>query len=126
MALAKLIIVADRGNVKAYAVQKSPNHGLAASLVEEVQFTEAHQRYEDMLTDHAGAFPKGDSAGQGNAIAERPTLETELDSRLFHRVGQAISEMVARHQSPIWFLAIPSEINPQILQHVPPKLRESL
>src|SRR5689334_21659014 len=126
MALARLLIVADRGNVKAYTVQKSPTHGLAASLVEEVQFTEAHQRYQDMLTDQAGAFPKGDSAGQGNAIAERQTMVTEQDSRLFHRIGQTISEIVSRHHPLAWGLAVPAEINPQIVQHIQPKLRETL
>ena len=126
MAVANLIIVADRGNVKAYTVQKNPAHGRTAVLVDQVQFTEAHQRYQDIWTDQAGAFPKGDSAGQGNAIAERQTMEAEKDSRLFHRVGQAIAEIVSRHQPIRWSVAIPAEINPQILQHVPPKLREAL
>lgn len=126
MAVAHLLIVADRGNVKAYTVQKSPAHGKTAILVDQVQFTEAHQRYQDQLTDQAGAFPKGDSAGQGNAIAERQTMETEKDARLFHRVGQAITEIVSRNQPIRWSVAIPAEINPHILQHVPPKLREAL
>lgn len=126
MAVANLLIVADRGNVKAYSVQKNPAHGKTAVLVDQVQFTEAHQRYQDMLTDQAGAFPKGDSAGQGNGIAERQTMETEKDSRLFHRVGQAIADIVSRHQPIRWSVAIPAEINPHILQHVPSKLREAL
>jgi hypothetical protein len=126
MAMANLLIVADRGNVKAYTVQKSPAHGRTAVLVDQVQFTEAHQRYQDIWTDQAGAFPKGDSAGQGNAIAERQTMETEKDLRLFHRVGQVIADIVSRHQPVRWSVAIPAEINPHILQHVPSKLREAL
>ncbi|MBV9490132.1 MAG: host attachment protein [Verrucomicrobia bacterium] len=126
MPLANLVIVADRGNVKAYTIQKSPNHGITAALADELSFSEAHQRYQDQLTDQAGAFPKGDSAGQGNAIAERQTMEMEKDARLFHRVGQAVSEIVARRQPLAWAFAAPAEINAQILQHVQPKLRESL
>ena len=126
MAVLNLLIVADRGNVKAYTVQKNPAHGKAAILVDQVQFAEAHQRYQDIWSDQAGAFPNGDSAGQGNAIAERQTMEAEKDSRLFQRLGQAITDIVSRHQPIRWSVAIPAEINPQILQHVPPKLREAL
>ncbi len=126
MSLANLLIVADRGNVKAYSVQKSPTHGLTASLADQVQFNEPHQRAADQLTDQAGAFPNAGTNGQGNSLAERGTLEIENDSRLFHRIGRTISEMVAKHEAVSWSLAAPAEINAQILKNVSPKLQGTL
>ena len=126
MSQPNLLIVADRGNVKAYSVQKSPAHGLTAALADQVEFDEARQKFEDQVTDQAGAFPSGGTAGQGNGTAERLSLENENDSRLFHRIGQTISELITRHEPLRWSFAAPAEINGQILQHVTPKLREAL
>jgi hypothetical protein len=126
MSQPNLLIVADRGNVKAYSVLKSPTHGVTAVLAEQVEFDEAHQMFEDQLTDQAGAFPSGGTAGQGTGTAERLSMENENDSRLFHRIGQTISELVMRHEPLRWSFAAPAEINGQILKHVTPKLRDAL
>ncbi|HEY0792070.1 MAG TPA: host attachment protein [Chthoniobacterales bacterium] len=120
------LIVADRGNVKAYSVLKGQPHGVTATLEEQVEFNEAHQKLGDQLTDQAGAFPSGGTAGQGNGTAERLSLENENDSRLFHRIGQTISELITKHEPLRWSFAAPAEINGHILKHVTPKLREAL
>ena len=87
MARVPFIVVADRGIVKAYEVRQTPKHGTAARLVMESKLQEAHERYRDKVTDQAGAFPSTGSNGHANAIAERPKMEAEEDTRLFKSGG---------------------------------------
>ena len=71
-----LIIVADRGEIKAYRVKKTPNRGANLQLVQALDLTDAHGRYGDKLTDQAGRFPVSDGNGRhANSIAERTALE---------------------------------------------------
>jgi protein required for attachment to host cells len=123
---ASLVVVADRGAVKAYKVIQTPARGPSAQLVEEQELREAHERYRDKVTDQAGAFPSGGSAGQGNAIAERMSMETEEDSRLFKAIAQQIEGILRRNQPLSWVFAAPAEINPAILQHVAEDLHKIL
>ena len=59
-----LIIVTDRGTLKAYKVNETPTRGPSLQLVQAFDTTDAHGRYQDKLTDQAGAFPSGAAPGQ--------------------------------------------------------------
>ena len=54
-----LIIVTDRGSLKAYKVGETPTRGASLTLTQAFDTTEAHGRYQDKLTDQAGRFPTG-------------------------------------------------------------------
>jgi len=58
-----LIIVTDRGRLKAYKVDDAPNRGPSLQLVQSIEVTDAHGRYQDKLTDQAGGFPPPMAAG---------------------------------------------------------------
>ena len=78
-----LIIVVDRGGLKAYRVKETPTRGASLQLVQAFDITDAHGRYDEKLTDQAGRFPVSDGNGRhANAIAERNALETENDRRI--------------------------------------------
>jgi len=123
MARVPFIVVADRGIVKAYEVRQTPKHGTAARLVMESKLQEAHERYRDKVTDQAGAFPSTGSNGHANAIAERPKMEAEEDTRLFKSVAWQVKTVIRQHQPVSWSFAAPAEINSAILQFVPVDLR---
>ena len=116
-----LVIVADRGNLKAYKVDETPNRGPSLQLVQAIELTDAHGRYQDKLTDSAGRFPVGDGGGQAgsgrhmNAIAERQALETENDRRLHKQLADHV-EQVIRAQAPEgWSFAAPASINSTVV-----------
>ncbi len=73
-----LIIVADRGSLKAYKVNETPNRGASLQLVQAFDITDAHGRYDDKLTDQAGRFPgerrqrRGMQIPLPNALRSRP------------------------------------------------------
>lgn len=127
-----LLIVADRGGLKAYRVAETPNRGSHLQLAQAFDLTDAHGRYKDKLTDSAGRFPVGDgggAAGSGrhmNGIAERQALETENDRRIFKQLADHIRETVQQEKPEGWSLAAPSEINSSITELLPHDLRDRL
>ena len=74
-----LIIVVDRGGLKAYRVNETPTRGVSLQLVEAFDITDAHGRYDEKLTDQAGRFPVSDGNGRhANAIAERTASKSKM------------------------------------------------
>lgn len=127
-----LIIVADRGSMKAYRVLETPNRGPSLQLVQALEFTDAHGRYQDKLTDQAGRFPVGDGGGQAgsgrhmNAIAERQGLETENDRRLFRQLADGIADVVKTEGPEGWSFAAPAQIYSSIADLLPNQVRERI
>lgn len=132
MTPATLVIVADRGSVKAYRVNETPNRGPGLQLVRAFDLTDAHGRYQDKLTDQAGRFPVGDGGGQAgsgrhmNAIAERQGLESENDRRIFKELAQNITEVVQSEAPEGWSFAAPSQLQPRIVELLPTDVRERI
>ena len=132
MTPATLVIVADRGTVKAFRVNETPNRGPGLQLVRAFNLTDAHGRYQDKLTDQAGRFPVGDGGGQAgsgrhqNAIAERQGLETENDRRIFKELAANITEVIKREAPEGWSFAAPSQLQPRIVELLPTDVRERI
>jgi len=124
-----LIIVTDRGNLKAYRVNETPTRGAGLELVQAFETTDAHGRYQDKLTDQAGRFPVGDgsvAAGTGrhqNAIAERQGMETENDRRIFRQLADSITEVVQKEGKEGWSFAAPASIHSSVVDLLPDDVR---
>ena len=69
-----LIIVADRGSLKAYRVNETPTRGPSLKLVQAFDVTDAHGKLIDKVTDLAGRYAASDGAGMHQAsIAQTKT-----------------------------------------------------
>ena len=127
-----LVIVADRGNLKAYKVDATPTRGPSLQLVQAFELTDAHGRYNDKLTDQAGRFPVGDGGGQAgsgrhmNAIAERQGLETENDRRLHKQLADHVEEVVRSHAPEGWAFAAPASINSTVVEMLTSDIRDRI
>jgi hypothetical protein len=125
-----LIIVADRGNVKAYKVDETPTRGPSLQLVQAFNITDAHGRYNEKLTDQAGGFPVGDGGGQAgsgrhaNAIAERQGLETENDRRIYKQLAEHVTEIVQAQAPEGWSFAAPASINSAVVDLLTSEIRD--
>jgi hypothetical protein len=122
----RLLIVADRGTLKVYELERVPLRGWVVRLLEENAFTEVHKKFRERFTDQAGAFPAKGLAGRATGVAEQHGIKSEGDARLFKRIGQLASDALAKHQPKRWFFAAAPEINPGILEHVAPQWRDRL
>ena len=121
-----LIIVTDRGSLKAYKVSDTPTRGPSLQLVQAFDTTDAHGRYQDKLTDQAGAFPGGAAPGQMNSIAERTGIENENDRRICKQLADNIAEIVQREGAEGWSFAAPASIHAAVVELLTADVRDRI
>jgi hypothetical protein len=128
MTPSSLVIVADRGSLKAYRVNETPTRGPSLQLVQALDFTDAHGRLVDKVSDLAGRFPVSDGVDgrHANSIAERTQLETETDRRIHKQLADQIVKVVSRTGKEGWSFAAPSEIHGAIVDLLPPAVRDRI
>ncbi len=118
-----LIIVTDRGSLKAYQVAETPNRGAALTLVQAFDTTDAHGRYQDKVSDQAGRFSSGNNGG---GTAERQGIETENDRRIVRQLADNIADLVRREGLAGWSFAAPASIHSAIFDSLPADVRALL
>ena len=126
MTSTSLIIVTDRGSLKAYKVTETPNRGPHLQLVQAFDTTDAHGRYQDKLTDQAGAFPSGAAPGQMNSVAERTGMDTENDRRICKQLADSITEIAERDGKSGWSFAAPASIHSAVVELLPATIRDKI
>ena len=123
-----LIIVADRGSLKAYRVDETPTRGPSLRLIQAFDLTDAHGRFIDKVSDLAGRFPVSEGAGvrHANSIAERTQLETETDRRIHKQLADQIVKIIDRSGKEGWSFAAPAEIHGAIVDLLPRAARDRI
>ncbi len=123
-----LIIVADRGSLKAYRVDETPTRGPSLRLIQAFDLTDAHGKLIDKVTDLAGRFPVSDGAGgrHANSIAERTQLDTETDRRIHKQLADQIVKIIDRSGKEGWSFAAPAEIHGAIVDLLPRAARDRI
>ncbi len=121
-----LIIVADRGSLKAYKVSKTPTRGPHLELVQAFDTTDGHGRMQDKLTDQFGAFPGGSMPGQMTSVGERTGIETENDRRIQKQLADSICGIVSRDGGGAWSFAAPASIHSAIVDLLSPDVRSRI
>jgi len=125
MTPASLIIVADRGSLKAYRVDETPSRGPSLRLIHAFDLTDAHGRMADKLTDQAGRFPVSDGAAHHmGSIGERTGLETENDRRIHKQIAEHIGRIVKGEGMEGWSFAAPASIHSAVVDALPADVRD--
>ena len=122
-----LVIVADRGSLKAYRVDETPTRGPSLQLVQAFNITDAHGKLIDKVTDLAGRFPVSDGAGMhhGASISESK-LATETDRRMHKQLADQIAKIIGDTGKEGWSFAAPSEIHSAIVDLLPGRVRDRI
>ncbi len=129
MTASSLIIVTDRGSLKAYRVNETPTRGPSLQLVQAFNITDAHGRLVDKVSDFAGRFPVSDGAGGHHgaaSIAERTQIEVETDRRIHKELADQITKIVSSNGKEGWSFAAPAEIHSAIVELLPPRVRDRI
>ena len=128
MTPSSLIIVTDRGSLKAYRVNETPTRGPSLQLVQAFNITDAHGKLVDKVSDLAGRFPVSDGAGgrHANSIAERTQLETETDRRIHKELADQIVKIVKSDGVEGWSFAAPASIHAAIVDLLPATVRDRI
>ena len=124
MTPSSLIIVTDRGSLKAYKVNETPTRGPSLQLVQAFNITGAHGKLADKVTDLAGRYGEGAGAGvhQGASTAESK-LETETDRRIYKELADQIVKLVKSDGVDGWSFAAAADIHGAIVDLLPGKVR---
>lgn len=114
-----LIVVADRGSLRAYRVDPLPDRAPRLSPILELDLSTARLRVTEQLTDRAGHFGSPGSPGAGGGTGDQPTLELENDRRAVKQLAAHVADVLREHQPAGWSLAAPRQILPLLLDHLP-------
>ena len=129
MTASSLIIVTDRGSLKAYRVNQTPTRGPSLQLVQAFNITDAHGRLVDKVSDLAGRFQVSNGAGAhrgASSIAERTQIEVETDRRIQRELADQITKIVSSNGKEGWAFAAPAEIHSAIVALLPPAVRNRI
>jgi hypothetical protein len=129
MTPSSLVIVTDRGGLKAYRVNETPTRGPSLQLVQAFNITDAHGRLMDKVSDQAGRFAVSDGAGAHHgaaSIAERTQFATETDRRIQKELADQITKIVSQNGKEGWSFAAPAEIHAAIVDLLPPAVRDRI
>jgi Protein required for attachment to host cells len=123
-----LVIVADRGSLKAYRVDETPTRGPSLKLVQAFDITDAHGKLVDKVTDLAGRFPVTEGAGahRGPASIAESKLQTETDRRINRELADQIAKIINGSGKEGWSFAAPSEIHSAIVDLLPGRVRDRI
>lgn len=123
-----LIIVTDRGGLKAYKVNQTATRGASLQLVNAFDTTEAHGRLQDKLTDQGGRFSSA-NAGTGihSGTAERTGIDTETDRRICKQLADEIAEVWKREAADGgWSFAAPASIHSAVVDLLPNEVKSRI
>jgi hypothetical protein len=128
MTSSSLVIVADRGSLKAYQVNETPTRGPSLKLVQAFDVTDAHGKLIDKVTDLAGRFPVTEGAGahRGAASIAESKLETETDRRIYKQLADQIAKIVNSDGVEGWSFAAAADIHGAIVDLLPRAVRERI
>ena len=126
MTPSSLIIVTDRGSLKAYKVNETPTRGPSLQLVQAFNITDAHGKLVDKVTDFAGRYSAdGAGAHPGASIAETK-LENETDRRIYKQLADQIVKIVNSDGVQGWSFAAAPDIHKAIVDLLPGRVRDRI
>jgi hypothetical protein len=106
-----LIIIADRGGLKAYRVRETPTRGPGLKLVQAFDIPNVN----DLSRTH-----------HTTAVTDWPQLEAEESRRICKQLADEIKKIVERNFGEGWSLAAPESICNQIVDLLPTEIRERI
>jgi hypothetical protein len=111
MTASSLIIVADRGSLRAYRVQETPTRGPHLELV---------QAFE--VTDVMNA----PTMRHITPMSNWPQMEAEMERRACKELATEIAKIVERNAGEGWSFAAPESIHAAIVDLLPAEIRERI
>lgn len=116
------LIVADRGNLKAYRLEKAPtDRPHHVHLVQALSLADAHAKIGEVNTDVQGRR-SSDGSVQVGGTGERH-YDLENNRRSARELADHIKALLKEHKPEAWSFAAPSGLNQSVLDELEPNLR---
>jgi Protein required for attachment to host cells len=112
-----LVILADRGGLKAYGVTETPTRGPSLHLVEDFQITGVERE-----------LPVNVEASQRHVLLTEdwPALETETNHRIWRQLADRIAKVVEAKRGGGWSFAAEPAIHKAIVELLPVAVRDRI
>jgi hypothetical protein len=111
MTASSLVVVADRGSLRAYSVEETPTRGPHLKLI---------QAFE--VTDVINA----PTMRRRTPMSAWPELEAEMERRICKELATEIAKIVESNLGEGWSFAAPESIYAKIVEQLPPGIRERI
>ena len=111
MTASSLIIVVDRGGLRAYRAEQTQTRGVQLKLVQAFDIPNVNRGAK---TDHT------------TAATDWPQLEIEENRRICRQLAEEIARVVRQMPGEGWSLAAPKEICASIVKLLPNTIRERI
>jgi hypothetical protein len=123
-----LIIVADRGTLKAFRVTKDEIMGTERlEPIEQSGSLEGSARISDRVSDQAGRFPVGNATAGGQmSHGENHNFELEMQARSVRQLAEDIGRLVTEENPDRWFLAADNELDQKVVDALDGSVRDKL
>jgi hypothetical protein len=121
-----LVVVADRGSLKAYRVDDTPTRGPSLHLVQAFNITDAHGKLSDKLTDFAGRYAADGAGAHPGASFAETKLENETDRRIYRQLADQIAKIVKNGAGTGWSFAAAADIHKAIVDLLPGNVRDRI
>jgi hypothetical protein len=117
MTTSSLIILADRGGLKAYAVTETPARGPSLRLVDEFQITGAERELP---------FNVESSERHVLLMSDWMGLEVETNYRVCQQLAERIAKVVKTGRVDVWSFAAEPAIHKLVVDRLPVAVRERI
>ena len=114
-----LLIIADRGGLKAFKTSKERDEK-GIELMEEFFVDDDRGLYKEKVTDQASCFRSW------GATAEKATIDLENEHRAVQKVIKDLEIVLKKYQPSCWNFAAPEMINKTILEALSDDLKKHL
>jgi hypothetical protein len=115
--ICSLIILADRGGLKAYQVTETPTRGPSLHLVDDFEITGSERELP---------FNVESSQRHVSLISDWPALETETHRRICKLVADRIAKVVETKRAEGWSFAAEPSVHKAIVDLLPVEIRERI
>jgi hypothetical protein len=121
MTASSLIVVADRGRLKAYRVTEPARGGLRLRLVKRINIRQARPQARRTVVDITGKDPVTNESGGPHLqlISAPPPREQEIERRICQELANQIVGIVKAERNQRWAFAAPPAIHRKIVDLLP-------
>jgi hypothetical protein len=112
-----LVILADRGGLKAYAITETPTRGPRLRMLDDFQITGSERE-----------LPVNAEASQHHVLltSDWAALETETNRRIWKQLADRITDVVETNCGEGWSFAAEPAIHKEIVDRLPVAVRERI
>jgi len=121
-----MMILADKGHLKAYSLEKNNHKKQKINLIEFYENSTLSQKMGQRITDKSGNFGKKSRMNGTHGFGEHPNIILELEKKAIKDMASYIDSIVTNSHCTEWYFASNKTLNNRILTLLSPIVKDML